>query len=150
MQMSGTCQVEDDKWKLTVKSGWGRQEGVVGTVADHPCLLKGTGSLLAVKMQHQYWLGTQFSGKSLKSGFVDRTSPFKNFNNRLKILYWYCSDHNRHISSLASALGQLCEAQLVSESLSFWKQRKSLLQSRSTKAPEANELRFLSMFYVLG
>ena len=69
------------KRQLTLKSRWGRQDRVIGIVANHPGVLKQTRSLLDLKMQSQYGLGTQYSGKILKSGFVYRISSFKKFKN---------------------------------------------------------------------
>jgi len=55
-----------------------------------------------------------------------------------------------HSSSLVSALDELCKTQMVSESLRFQTQRKVCCSLAGTKAPEAKELKFLSMFCVLG
>ena len=92
------------KRQLTLKSRWGRQDRVIGIVANQPGVLKQTRSLLALKMQSQYGLGTQYSGKILKSGFVYRISSFKKF---ITITYCFSSTNiNRpcHVVTILASL----------------------------------------------
>lgn len=57
--MSSTTRWKMIKWKLTVKSGSGRQEGEVGTVANQKCLLNegdsttaGTANVESIVTEH--------------------------------------------------------------------------------------------------